>query len=71
MELQHQEGVRDCKIEKGKDLISEKAEIKATYELGFERKSNTLTLEHYQTLREIQTTMKDKYQVLKETEVKV
>ena len=71
MELEHQERVRDCKIEKGKDLISDKAEIKATYELDYERKSNALTLEHYQTLREIQTTMKDKYQVLKETEVKV
>lgn len=37
MELEHQERVRDCKIEKGKDLISDKAEIKARYELGFER----------------------------------
>ena len=30
MELEHQERIRDCKIEKGKDLISLKAEIKAT-----------------------------------------
>ena len=53
MELEHQERVRDCKIEKGKDLISDKAEIKATYELDYEKRSNALTLEHYQTLREI------------------
>lgn len=61
MELEHQERLRDCKIEKGKDLISHKAEIKATFELDYERKSNALTLEHYQVIREIQTTNKDKY----------
>ena len=61
MELEHQERIRDCKIEKGKDLISLKAEIKATKELEYEKRANALTLEHYQLLREIQTTNKDKY----------
>lgn len=53
MELEHQEHLRDCKIEKGKDLISYKAEIKSTLELDYERKSNALTLQHYQVIREV------------------
>lgn len=70
MELEHQERIRDCKIEKGKDLISHKAEIKATLELSHENQSNALTLEHYQLLREIQTTQKDKHQLLKDSQLK-